>query len=322
MTVEAGYARARELTRRHSKSFYFSSIALFGSRRRGAFALYAFCRRLDDIVDGDNAGDGSVQAPSDSKETLFDRLSLAREAVSSLYGHGSSEVWNRLPWHASEVLAFRDTVERFRIPERPFHELISGMEMDLTRARCATFEELRLYCYRVAGVVGELMTPVLGFANERCLPFAAELGIAMQLTNILRDVKEDALRGRIYLPADELSAFGFTADDVIRFSNAGLETSRRDAWRGFMQQQIARARSSYQLARNGVPDLRGFGSQRLVRLMSAVYGGILDVIEQQDFDVFARRAHVPMTGKLARAAKVLFTPTFVPRAVLPEHVTS
>lgn len=259
--VAEGYARAKALTRRHSKSFFFSSIALFGARRRGAFALYAFCRRLDDVVDGDNAGDGTVVAPVQPVSALSERLAHARALVSSLYRPDAPVPTQGLPWHESELAAFRDTVMRFHVPERPLQELISGMEMDLTWQRYATFDELRLYCYRVAGVVGELMTPVLGYADERCLPYAVDLGVAMQLTNILRDVKEDLSRGRVYLPADELRAFGLSEHALLRAAQGG---PLPEGWRDFMQLQVARARALYDRAQLGVPDLRGFGSQRLL----------------------------------------------------------
>lgn len=312
--VAEGYARAKSLTRRHSKSFFFSSIALFGARRRGAFALYAFCRRLDDLVDGDNAGDGSVVAPEEPVSTLAQRLGDARALVSSLYRPEAQGPAAPLPWHEAELAAFRDTVARFHIPERPLQELISGMEMDLTQQRYATFEELRLYCYRVAGVVGELMTPVLGYADERCLPYAVDLGVAMQLTNILRDVKEDLSRGRVYLPADELRAFGLSEHALLRAAQGG---PLPEGWREFMQLQVARARALYERAQLGVPDLRGFGSQRLVRLMGGVYSGILDVIEARGFDVFSGRASLPTSGKVARALRVFFTPAPRPVAALP-----
>ncbi|MEW6432544.1 MAG: phytoene/squalene synthase family protein [Myxococcota bacterium] len=299
--VHEGYARAKAVTRRHAKSFFFSSVALFGQRRRAAFALYAFCRRLDDLVDGDNAGDGRVAAPAAVPSQLSERLALARSSVAALYGRESTGVFRELPWHESEFAAFRDTVERYGIPERPFQELINGMEMDLVKSRYATYEELELYCYRVAGVVGLMMTPVLGYRDERCLAYAADLGTAMQLTNILRDVKEDLARGRVYLPQDELAAHGVT-DDMLA---AGAVTPQ---WRGFMRAQVARARTLYARAARGVPDLTGFGSQRVVRLMGTLYGGILDVIEARDFDVFSSRASVPFGRKLALAAGVLLTP--------------
>lgn len=313
--VAEGYQRAKAVTRHHAKSFFFSSLALFGARRRGAFALYAFCRRLDDLVDGENTGDGQTALALHAPAALQARLNTAREAVSSLYGPRAAS-WRELPWHPAEVAAFRDTVERYRIPERPFQELIAGMEMDLTKTRYASFDELHLYCYRVAGVVGEMMTPVLGHANERCLPFAVDLGVAMQLTNILRDVKEDLLRGRVYLPADELAAYGLEEAQLEAWARgAALQGAPAERFRAFMRAQVARARGYYRRALFGVPDLRGFGSQRLVRLMGAVYGGILGAIERADFDVFSSRAHLPLGGKLARAVSVLVTPN--PTAIGP-----
>ncbi len=308
--LEEGYARARAVTRRHAKSFYFSSVALFGARRKGAFALYAFCRRLDDLVDGDNTGDGVALPPSAQPRELKARLDLARASVSALYGREATGVSRELPWHPAEFAAFQDTVRRYGIPETPFQELLNGMEMDLTKARYASFDELRLYCYRVAGVVGLMMTPVLGYRDERCLPFAAELGVAMQLTNILRDVKEDLSRGRVYLPADELAAFGLDEAALAR----GQVT---DAWVRFMRFQVERARAIYARAQQGVPDLEGFGSQRLVRLMSALYGGILGDLEARGYDVFSGRAHVPFGRKLRLAGGVLLSPNPRAPAALP-----
>ncbi len=313
LLLEEGHARAKALTRHHAKSFYFASVGLFGARRRAAFALYAFCRRLDDLVDGDNTGDGLAIAPTALPAELHERLALARASVSALYGHASGAQVKDLPWHPAEFEAFRDTVTRYGIPETPFQELLNGMEMDLTKSRYANFEELRLYCHRVAGVVGLMMTPVLGYRDARCLPYAADLGVAMQLTNILRDVKEDLSRGRVYLPADELAAHGLTEADLAR----GQVT---DAWRGFAKFQIARAREFYARAELGIPDLQGFGSQRVVRLMSVIYGHINQVIEARDYDVFSARPRVSFAGKLRLAAGVLVTPNPKQRLLpLPTH---
>jgi phytoene synthase len=307
--LQEGYARAREVTRQHAKSFYFASVALFGARRRAAFALYSFCRRLDDLVDGDNTGDGLAIAPSALPSELPGRLALARATVSAIYG-GGAQASNELPWHPAELAAFQDTVTRYGIPEEPFQELINGMEMDLTKTRYANFDELRLYCHRVAGVVGLMMTPVLGYRDARCLPFAADLGVGMQLTNILRDVKEDLSRGRVYLPQDELAQFGLTEADLAR----GEVT---DAWRRFAKFQVDRSRSFYARAQHGIPDLSGFGSQRVVRLMSTIYGAICDVIEARDYDVFTQRARVTFGGKLKLAAGVMLTPNPGAKALLP-----
>ena len=168
------------------------------------------------------------------------------------------------------------------------------MEMDLEPRRYETWAALELYCYRVAGTVGLLMSPVLGARSAEAARPAAELGKAMQLTNILRDVREDRERGRCYLPQDELRHFGLTED---RLTGDGLAP--------FMQLQLARARELYRRGNEGIRHLTGFGCRPMVRVMSAVYAGILDVIEARAFDVFSSRAHVPLGGKLLLAAKAL-----------------
>ncbi|MDY7232803.1 phytoene/squalene synthase family protein [Hyalangium rubrum] len=310
--VSRGYQLARQVTRHHAKSFFFASYLMFGARRRAAFALYAFCRRLDDMVD--EGGEGV--APVDLKA----RLENARQMVAEVYlpmpelaAPGMDSPAERLmsaqaqsPWDAGEFAALKHCVRHFRIPEQPFQDLISGMEMDLTKDRYASFAELDLYCYRVAGVVGLMLTPVLGCTEPRAASYAADLGRAMQLTNILRDVREDLERGRVYLPADELKAFGLSEEDLGR----GQVDAR---WRDFMRFQIARARAYYASAAQGVPYLTGLGSQRMVRLMGGIYGDILRVIEERDYDVFGARAYVPGRRKLALAAAAMARPA----AVLP-----
>ncbi len=287
--VLAGYASAREVTRHHAKSFYFSSVALFGARRRGAFAIYAFCRRLDDLVD---------QSETDPA-LLPGLLDQARGLLYSLFVRGT--VAPLAPWPEHELVAFLDAAERFGLVQQPFLDLVAGMEMDLTKKRYASWAELDLYCYRVAGTVGLMMAPLLGTTDPTALVHAADLGKAMQVTNILRDVKEDLAMGRVYLPQDELSAHGLSEDDL----RTGVVDDRV---RHFLQMQIARARTLYSSALAGVPYLRGFGSQRVVRLMSSIYGGILEVIEERDYDIFTQRVSLPTRRKLWRLAAVLATP--------------
>jgi phytoene synthase len=296
--VAQGYQLARQVTRHHAKSFFFASYLLFGARRKAAFALYAFCRRLDDLVDEGAEGLTPVH--------LKARLAKARQMVAEVYlpmpelaAPGMDSPAERLmrareqsPWEASEFAALKHCVRHFRIPEQPFQELISGMEMDLTKSRYTKWEELDLYCYRVAGVVGLMLTPVLGCADAEAAQPAADLGRAMQLTNILRDVREDLERGRVYLPAEELRAFGLTEDDLRR----GLVDER---WRDFMRFQLHRARAYYARAAAGVPLLTGFGSQRMVRLMGGLYGDLLRVIEARDYDVFAGRVALSTGRKLS-----------------------
>ncbi len=284
----AGYQSAREVTKAHAKSFYFSSVALFGARRRGAFAIYAFCRRLDDLVD---------QSDTDPR-ALPALLEQAREQLYTLFVRGTVKAVK--PWPEDELVAFLDAAARFGLVQQPFLDLVSGMEMDLTKHRYASWAELDLYCYRVAGTVGLMMAPVLGTTDPVALVHAADLGRAMQLTNILRDVKEDLAMGRVYLPQDELSTHGLSEADL----KLGIVDARV---RAFLSMQITRARGLYASAIKGVPYLRGFGSQRVVRLMSTIYGGILDVIEERDFDIFSSRVHLPMRRKLWRLAAVLAT---------------
>jgi 15-cis-phytoene synthase len=308
--VAQGYKRAKQVTRQHAKSFFFASYLLFGARRRAAFALYAFCRRLDDMVD--EGGEGAASAD------LQARLQRARRMVAEVYlpipelaaadlGPPARRMMGaqaQSPWDPGEFAALRHAILHFRIPEQPFQELISGMEMDLTKDRYATFEELDLYCYRVAGVVGLMLTPVLGCSDARAIQHAADLGRAMQLTNILRDVREDLERGRVYLPADELKTFGLSEDDLRR-------GQVDDRWRDFMRFQIDRARRLYASAAAGVHYLQGFGSQRMVRLMGGIYGDILRVIEARGYDVFSARAWVPGRRKLALAAAAMARPATV-----------
>jgi phytoene synthase len=194
----------------------------------------------------------------------------------------------------------RDTIERFPQPLQPYLDMIEGMRMDLTTTRYASFEELRLYCYRVAGTVGLMTQEVMGLdpaytsapwsASPDTSEAAVALGIANQLTNILRDVGEDRGRGRIYLPQDELERFGYSEEQLL---NGVIN----DNWRALMRFQLQRAREWFARSEAGVrwlaPDARWpvWASLRL-------YRGILDVIERHDYDVFNRRAYVPRRGKL------------------------
>jgi phytoene synthase len=270
----------------HARSFSLAAWALPPRRRDAARALYAFCRRLDDLVD--------ESAPS---LALRKRLVEARALVRAVYGTGALPVAGP-PWDAAELAALRDTIRRWEIPEGPFRDLIAGVEMDLTQRRYATFAALDAYCFRVAGTVGLMLAPVLGYTTPRALAAAADLGRAMQLTNILRDVREDLERGRVYLPQDELGAFGVTEDDLARGRMSG-RMRRLLVW------QIARARRYYASGRAGIRFLRGVRARLTVRLMSALYADILRTIEAADYDVFHERAVVPARRKAALIARCL-----------------
>jgi len=191
------------------------------------------------------------------------------------------------------IRAFADARTRFAIPAEPLWDLLDGMRMDLTHARYATWEELRRYCYCVASTIGLLCTPVLGYDGAaETLEYAATLGVAMQLTNILRDVGADAAMGRIYLPQDEIAAFGYDEEKI-----AGGVVD--DAFRRLMAYQIARARALYQESTPGIARLHHTG-QLPVQAAATLYGGILGRIEAIDYQVYTHRAALSTWDKIAR----------------------
>jgi phytoene synthase len=268
------------MTRHHAKTFYFASHVLPAQKRSDAYAVYAFCRYVDDQIDlaPDEAARmraftdlshllHSVYLPEDSKEQDSFETSL--------------------PW----LRAFRETVQRRAIPAAYFEDLLAGVEMDTGRVRLQNWVELDRYCYHVAGVVGLIMVHVMTEPAPELLKPARDLGTAMQLTNILRDIAEDWQRDRLYLPADELEKFGLTADDI-----AHQRTS--ESFRAMMRFQIGRARAYYSYGEAGIPELPADGSRFCARLMSTIYGGILDEIERADYDVFRGRARVSFPRKL------------------------
>lgn len=261
----------RRITQYYAKTFFFASHCLPRETRRHAYAVYGFCRWADNAVD-----------EASDVEDARRRLDHVRETLVLAYSEGSAP---------PGVLAFRRTVVERAIPQRLFDDLLDGMAMDLTIARYPDFEALDQYCYRVAGVVGLMMTHVFGYREISCLPQALALGRGMQLTNILRDVREDLDRGRVYLPQDELSHFGVSEDQLA-------EGRVDDAFRALMRFQIDRSRQAYAESEQGVPSLIGATSRLTVRVMGRLYGGILDEIERLDYDVFRTRARVSTPRKL------------------------
>lgn len=269
----AAYALSREVTRVHAKSFYFASHVLPRERRDAAYAVYAFCRSADDAVDC---------APS---------VDDARRQIAAVHAR-LDRVFADQGIEVQTDLALADVARRFQLERAPFGALLAGMEIDLNPVSFRTFTELEDYCFKAAGVVGHMLLPVLGAQGPEARARAADLGIAMQLTNILRDVGEDLDRGRIYLPAEELAAFGLSHDDV-------RERRTGPAWSRFMEAQVARARAYYARADRGVPLIETYGGRLCTRVMRAVYGDILHQIERRGFDVFSGRARTSSGRKLA-----------------------
>lgn len=281
-SLDEAYEYCRQITAKYSKTFYLGTLLMPESKRKAIWAIYDWCRRTDELVDGPNA---KLTTP----ETLND------------WEAQLESVFAGCPVSDPDV-ALVDTIQRFPVDIQPFRDMIAGQRMDLYRNRYETFEELKLYCYRVAGTVGLMSSAILGVnpnpskapwhPTDEYIPVeeAIALGIANQLTNILRDVGEDTLRGRIYLPLEDLERFNYTEEDLFK----GIIDDR---WRALMQFQIERARQYYQDAERGIRALNS-DSRWPVWAALMLYQGILDVIEYNQYDVFTKRAFVPTAKKM------------------------
>ena len=293
--LASAFRASRAICKRHAKSFYFASFFLPRRKRNAAYAVYAFCRMIDDAIDQDDDSIESTETSSCSSCGGIDaRLELFRDRLDEIYA-GTLEMPN--PEFRSEtqhvLFAFLRTVKRYEIPKSYFLDLAEGCRMDLTIQRYATWNSLEKYCYHVAGVVGLIMCGVFGVQNSGAREYAIAMGNAMQLTNILRDVKEDWQLGRIYLPLEDLARFGYSESDLSR----GVVN---DAFRRLMKFEVARARSLYREGSKGLCWLADDGSRLTASTMAVIYSGILDAIERQHYDVFRRRAHLTTGQKLRR----------------------
>lgn len=270
LELQKAYKHAETVTAEHSKSFHFASALLPEEKRSAVRALYAFCRTVDDIVD---------EATDDERET---RLEYWRRMIDT----GS------FADHDLTAAAWGDTLTRYHIPRHYAHQLIDGVHRDLFQSRYQTFEELATYCYGVASTVGLMSMYIVGFKNNTAVPYAIKLGVALQMTNILRDVGEDFRNGRLYLPREELAFYGIREQDIA-------EGRITDQWRQFMKFQIERTRQLYEESWAGVKLLEREG-QLAIGAASVFYQGILEDIEKHDYDVFTRRASLSAMGKLGR----------------------
>ncbi|MCC7208204.1 MAG: squalene/phytoene synthase family protein [Anaerolineae bacterium] len=268
--LDEAYAVCADITREHSKTFYLATALLPRDKRRAMRALYAFCRVTDNLVDDVGRTDREAA------------LASWRDQV--LGGH--------TPTSDPVALAWADTSARYRIPHGYARQLIDGVTSDLHRTRYETFDDLADYAYAVASTVGLMAMHIIGFDGHDALPDAVKLGVALQATNILRDVAEDWSRGRIYLPHAELIAFGLSEVDVAAGRNS-------EKWRAFMRYQMARIRQLYAESRPGIARLDRSG-RFAVAAAARLYEGILDDIEAHDYDVFSRRAHLSAWAKLIR----------------------
>ncbi|MCS7082671.1 MAG: phytoene/squalene synthase family protein [Bacteroidetes bacterium] len=281
--LAASYAICRAITREHARTFYFASHVLGPRLRRAAYAIYGFCRLADDVVDRAKLG-ADPRLVQEELEGFRRAVRALRKDTSSAEGHQ--------PWFA----ALQDTVRSFGIPLQLFEELLDGVQMDVEKKRYETFQELYDYCYRVASVVGLMLCHVFGYRSPEALGRAVDMGVAMQLTNILRDIPEDYRLGRIYLPQEELEAYGYTEAELAR----GVVN---EAFRALMAFEVERARAYYRRAWGGIPLLQSRQGRICTRIMSRLYAGILDEIERAGYDVFRRRAFVRLGRKVVLGAQ-------------------
>jgi 15-cis-phytoene synthase len=267
--LDRSYRYCEELTAVHSRSFYLSSRLLPEGKRRAVRALYAFCRVTDDVVDKPQ---GDVR----------DELELWRERAMS----------NPPPLNDPVAIAWTDARIRYRIPQHYAEQLLNGVARDLTQSRYETFDDLAAYAYGVASTVGLMSMHITGYKGPAAIPYAVKLGVALQITNILRDVADDWRAGRVYLPQQELRMFDLDESDIA----SGQVTDR---WRAFMRFQIDRNRELYQEAWPGIGLLHPEG-RVAIGAAADLYRAILDDIEAHDYDVFNRRAYIGSWAKIRR----------------------
>lgn len=270
--LDRAYDKCDEITYENSRTFFMASSLLPYEKRRGARALYAFCRITDDIVD----------EPDSSLEYRQQNLN-----------HWRAEIMAECPPEDALVcLAWADTQAKFNIPRGYATQLIDGCERDIAQTRYETFADLAEYSYGVASTVGLMAMHIVGFSGEEALPYALRLGVALQMTNILRDVAEDWRSDRVYLPKEELEQFGLSEADIER----GVVT---DNWRKFMSFQIERTRRLYKQSLPGIAMLQSDG-RFAIAAAAELYQAILTDIENHDYDVFTRRASIGKFGKIRR----------------------
>jgi 15-cis-phytoene synthase len=289
VTLEEAYSVSREIARREAKNFYYAFLALPAAKRNAICAVYAFMRRADDISDD--------------------------ESISRSERRRQMETW-LAEWHAVDAggstsnpvfLALKDAKERFGISSRLLDQLVEGTTMDLKPGLDSleknasgiffdtypTFDDLYRYCYLVASVVGLVCIRIFGYRDSRAEKLAEETGIAFQLTNILRDVQEDAQRGRLYLPLEDLKRFGVKPEEITSLDGRNLAQNQRDLLKALAE----RARKYYRSAEELLPFISS-DSRPALRVLVKIYSRVLDKIEEKNYDVFSARVQVPTYQKL------------------------
>ena len=269
-TLSRVFGAPGKLARATGSNFYYSFLLLPNNKRKAIQDVYAFCRMLDDIVDEDQSG-----------RDPYAELQYWRDEVEACYqGSPTSEFGERLI----------ESIEEFELPKQPFLDLIDGMEMDLKWHSYQTFADLREYCYRAASTVGLICIEIFGYESARTREYAVNLGLALQLTNILRDLREDISRGRIYIPLEDLERFGYSENDLRanRYNAPFIE---------LMKFEYARARSYFDKAAASLPE-QDRASMFAAEIMGAIYKELLDQMPAVQFDVYRNRLTVTKTRRM------------------------
>ena len=273
--LDQAYDYCQRVAKTHAKNFYYAFRTLPSAKRRAIYAVYAFCRYCDDVADED--------LPLDEKRRLLDqtRNRLRDRALSS---------------QDPVFVALENAIEEFAIPRRYFDDVIRGVETDLEVSRFQTFDDLRDYCYLVASTVGLICIEIFGYDDPVASEYAIDFGIAMQLTNVMRDVKEDADRGRIYLPLDDIDQFGYSEQDL-------MDERNNDRFRSLMDFEAARARRYFDSGARLFP-LLSRESRACAAVLHQLYSRILDRMESSGYDVFERRIGLSVGEKLLLVARL------------------
>ncbi len=262
---------AKEIAKKSKSSFYYAFNLLPTEKRDAMNTVYAFCRQTDDIVD----------LGTETEDLKYEKLRKWRiELEKSLDGYSDYQILNKLA----------STIQKFNIPLEPFFELLVGMEMDLQKNRYLTFEDLQLYCYRVASTVGLMCIEIFGYKHASTRDFAVNLGIALQLTNILRDIKKDASKGRIYLPQEDLKKFGYDENDL-------LNNTYNDNFQKMMKFQVQRAKEYFDKATESL-NLEDKKAMFAARAMQHIYYRTLNKIVAADYDVYHNKIKISTFKKV------------------------
>lgn len=279
-SIELAYEFCKTITKTHAKSFYFAATFLKPHKRKPIYALYALCRLVDDEVD---------EAEIKSEFDVIVAIDKWKSLLSGIYGEFTNEI-GKTEAQKFVSIAWQDLLKTNKIEQKLPLELMRGVLMDTHINRYATFSELYVYCYRVASTVGLMSSEIFGYEKPETLEYAEALGIAMQLTNILRDIKEDAAMNRIYLPKEDLQRFNITEKQIF-------DNEFNEDFANLMKFQIERARHYYGEAEKGIA-LLSKDARFTVLLAARIYGKILVEIEKLDYNIFTKRAHTTKFQKI------------------------